>query len=151
MRNWAVPHLSSLQAGRSKEREQQAPSGAARLAPAPRDQCILVGAGERLLGLAATGKQGEKAPGPQEGENQGAKRRFPLLQVGFSAGEVASSICDQPLLAHLCVRSLRLRARGPKRLSRGDGDALVIWAPVLANRSQRSGHVGSRCWWHRFP
>lgn len=45
-----MPHLSSLQAGRSKEQ------GAARLAPAPRDCCILVGAGEKL-GLVATGKQ----------------------------------------------------------------------------------------------
>lgn len=103
MRNWAVPHLCSLQAGRSKEREQQAPSRAARLAPALWDQCILVGAGERLLGLAATGKRGEKAPGPQEGKIQGAKHRFPLMQVVFNAGEVASSICDQPLLAQLCV------------------------------------------------
>lgn len=73
-----MPHLSSLQAGRSEEWEQQASGRAAGLALVPRDWCVLVGAGERL-GLAATGKHSGKAQGPQENKNQGVKCRFPLL------------------------------------------------------------------------
>lgn len=67
-------------------RERQAPGGAAGLAPAPWDPSVLVGAGERL-GLTAMGKHGEKALAPQEDKNQGVKRRFPPLQVGFNTGE----------------------------------------------------------------